>query len=193
MVTHEHPKVDPAQLLEKIKILTKEEQLCLHTMEKLIQLSCWVLLVRLGWVSCTKEGQAGSLETFSLLRIEHKDFSTHITCSRPSNEQQPHAGDHWRPQCLIHAQRSKSAPALLWHLNQTAWIEGASKYLVPASCPPKRKAKHLIKKLHVYLQTQKKPSHFRALWKIHSQSTHYQLKGISLSTPKGFSQLGNAL
>lgn len=44
-----------------------------------------------------------------------------------------------RPQCLIPALRSKSAPALLCHLNQTAWVEGASKYLVPASCPVKKK------------------------------------------------------
>lgn len=48
MVTHEHPKVEPAQLLEKIKILSREEQPSLHPVEKLIQLSCWVLLVRLG-------------------------------------------------------------------------------------------------------------------------------------------------
>lgn len=48
MVTYEYPKEEPAQLLEKIKILVREEQLSLHPMQKLIQLSCWVLLVRLG-------------------------------------------------------------------------------------------------------------------------------------------------
>lgn len=45
MVTHKHPKVKPAQLLEKIKFLAREEQLSLQPVEKLVQLSCWVQLV----------------------------------------------------------------------------------------------------------------------------------------------------
>lgn len=48
VVTYKHPKEEPAQLPEKIKILVREEQPSLHPMQKLIQLSCWMLLVRLG-------------------------------------------------------------------------------------------------------------------------------------------------
>lgn len=114
MVIHEHPKVVPAQLLEKIKILAREEQPSLHSLEKLIQLSCWVLLVRLGCEHpVLKRGRLAHWKLFPCLEL-----STRISAPiSPVPDQEMSISQMLeitqRPQHLIPAQRSKSAPALL--------------------------------------------------------------------------------